>query len=238
MHRRFWSWQAKRSGGKSSRSWADPAEQGSRQDGTQTVLPPFCDPATIEEGVDEAAMKWGPPREHASADHATADWKAPTEELPPFIVDDYIVRIEWQKRGMPHAHILLWAMKMLAKLRRAGQVDSEPPLVPHDYGDDDAESADWAEEPRSVPEVYDSYIVTTAPERWQKIYKNPIMADLAKRVRHNHSAYCGFRSTGACRFGFPQKVVKNTKAKTSQEQKTSRSKNNFYVRRTRLSGLP
>ena len=88
MHRRFWSWQAKRSGGKISRSWADPAEQGSKQAGTQTVLPPFCDPATIEEGVDEAAMKWGPPREHASAGHANP-------QVAPAIADFAATRRYW-----------------------------------------------------------------------------------------------------------------------------------------------
>ena len=31
------------------------------------------------------------------------------QEKPPFKVLDYIVRIKWQKRGYPHAHILLWA---------------------------------------------------------------------------------------------------------------------------------
>jgi hypothetical protein len=36
-------------------------------------------------------------------------WERVSEERRPFTVSDYVIRVEWQKRGMPHAHILLWS---------------------------------------------------------------------------------------------------------------------------------
>ena len=35
-------------------------------------------------------------------------YRLPLDEPPPFQIKDFVCRVEWQKRGFPHAHILLW----------------------------------------------------------------------------------------------------------------------------------
>ena len=56
-----------------------------------------------------------------------------SEEQPPFIVDDYVIRIEWQKRGMPHAHILLWSSSATQGLKR-DEAEPRNVIAKHDFG--------------------------------------------------------------------------------------------------------
>ena len=112
------------------------------------------------------------------------------------MVNDYIVRIERQKRGMPHAHMLLWSAE--GKRQCGGNTQAEK----HKFGNnDEAKSDDDMPAPKNIPQVYDKYVRTTAPERWCEAYQNPNMEELSEKTRRNHSAYCVFRVTGACRFG-------------------------------------
>ena len=94
------------------------------------------------------------------------------EELPPFILDDYIVRIEWQKRGMPHAHLLGYCKRVQRNLRARAASDKPPPQ-PRSFGPDEAESAADDASPTNIPEVIDAYIQTTAPKRWRDVCHNP-----------------------------------------------------------------
>ena len=52
------------------------------------------------------------------------DGKLPTESSP-FPVTDFVCRVEWQKRGFPHAHLLLWADLALPK--KAGRAAKPKP---------------------------------------------------------------------------------------------------------------
>ena len=120
----------------------------------------------------------------AAADESTADPPCvlgpSVQEVagvaPPFAVQDYVIRIEWQKRGYPHAHILVWT-------------------------DDKPSQAD-APDTNTAEMLIDKYICTTSPNRW-KHEELPVMEKLAEMVVHKHSAYCGRCTLGACRFGFP-----------------------------------
>ena len=229
-HQDFWKFQEERSG-RSYRSWQCPGASADKKVASAT-LPPHRDPKVLDATFDKSKMKWGPKREHAGAYCANDNWEEPTEELPPFIVNDYVVRIEWQKRGMPHAHILLWCEHVNDQFRHDGQHLEMNSSAAHSWGEDnDAPTDDEAPQPQNIPEVYDAYVCTTAPSRWKAVYHNPMMADLAAKVRHNHTPYCGFRSTGVCRFGFPQRVAQKTQLKTTMEQVASRSKNNYLLRR-------
>lgn len=192
-------------------------------------MPPHRDPSCIKgaDGV-QGSTKW----ESSQAAAAHADLSAPLEEKPPFKARDYIVRIEWQKRGMPHAHILLWVPEVNAQLMKAQEEEDKPRRPPHNYGpDDDVSDHDGAPAPTNIPEAYDYFVMTTASRRWADVYQNLVMADLASRLCHRHSAYCGYRALGACRFGFPQPAMKNARAKSSGETVASRSKNHFFARR-------
>ena len=67
------------------------------------------------------------------------------KEDPPFRVVDYVIRIEWQKRGYPHAHILLWVIewenkeKPDDKTKSTAEVkDAEAEEQVPDWSDDEA----------------------------------------------------------------------------------------------------
>ena len=184
---------------------------------SRAAQPPHRDPRLFldEDKMDDdkfeemlGAMRW----ESKAAMEANNDWENPTEELPPFIVADYLARIEWQKRGMPHAHILLWSPGVDAMTRKEKQQNGADQNHQHDFGpDDDVSDHDAIPEPTNIPEAYDRFVCTTAPKRWREVYQNFIMADLSDRIRHAHSPYCAFRTTGACRFGYPQPPVPNAR---------------------------
>ena len=150
--------------------------------------------------------------------------------IPPFHVDDYVVRIEWQKRGYPHAHMMLWTRGLLHP--------TEEPEEPreHDFGDSDSETVLDGRAPRTVEDAYDRYVCTRTPRRWAEIYKDAEMSKLAELQVHHHSAYCGAYALGACRFGFPQLPVQRTRLKEEREKQMSRSKNMYMVRRRSDAG--
>ncbi|CAE7394121.1 pfh1 [Symbiodinium pilosum] len=106
------------------------------------------------------------------------------KEHPPFRVLEYIIRIEWQKRGYPHAPILLWVEEWETK-ERGGPKDAEkakeqeaPASIPkHEKRAKPAEKApdpDWLDEeamkefvPKSVEDWSDKYICTKSPYSWR-----------------------------------------------------------------------
>ena len=152
------------------------------------------------------------------------------KERPPFQVTDYIVRIEWQKRGYPHARILLWAKMPTATTGKA-------------LGKGEAEDADWSDEearhkfvPTRAEELSDKFICTKSPGRWLKSEKidpdkREVNAKLARLVEHRCSAYCGRFTLGSCRFGFPHTAEPRTRLRTAQEQFASRWKSSLATRR-------
>ena len=121
-------------------------------------------------------------------------------ESPPFRVTEYIVRIEWQKRGYPHAHILLWWQP-----HRSEKI----PVA------EKAEDVSWSDEeacshylPQTAEELSDKYICTKSPVSWGKstttqAWERDVNAKLAEMVVHTCNSYCGKYALGACRFGFP-----------------------------------
>lgn len=149
-------------------------------------------------------------------------------EKPPFKVLDYIVRIEWQKRGYPHAHILLWA---------------DVPAVAGQQRPENAEEVDWSDEevrnnvePTCAEDLSDKYICTKSPQSWLQDTrlseaKREINAKLAAYCVHTHGEYCGKYTIGSCRFGFPREPEECTRQRTPQEQFSSRWKSSLAARR-------
>ena len=124
----------------------------------------------------------------------------------PFQVKDYIIRVEWQKRGYPHAHVLLWSETRATVASAAGTQRA------------------------TAEEMCDRYISTASPKQWEQ-QDLPVMQKLAHMMVHKCSAYCGRYTLGACRFGFPHRAEPKTRRKTGREQWGSRSKSVFAVRR-------
>ncbi len=162
------------------------------------------------------------------------------EQEPPFRATDYIARVEWQKRGMPHAHILLWwrAAEAERAANRAGTAEeaaAEQPCA-HDFGlrDDapsDPEDTEKAPCATSVAGIMDKYVCTRSPARWRRTYGDAVMEHLSAALVHTHSAYCGRAITGVCRFGFPHPATRSSRAKTRPEMLASGSKSRMLVRR-------
>ena len=154
----------------------------------------------------------------AAADESTADPPCvlgpSVQEVagvaPPFAVQDYVIRIEWQKRGYPHAHILVWT-------------------------DDKPSQAD-APDTNTAETLIDKYICTTSPNRWKQ-EELPVIEKLAEMVVHKHSAYCGRYTLGACRFGFPHREEPETRRRTAREQWGTRSKSAFAVKRDKDASM-
>ena len=147
---------------------------------------------------------------------------------PPFHISDYTLRIEWQKRGYPHAHIMMWTRQDLAP---AEGCTATAATAEHDFGGSDAESLLDERPAITTEQLYDKYVCTRSPRRWREIYRDQEMANLAEFLVHKHTAYCGAYSLGACRFGFPHPAVPRTRAKEARETMVSRSKNTYLVRR-------
>ena len=120
------------------------------------------------------------------------------QEPPPFKVLDYVVRIEWQKRGYPHAHILLWA--------------DVPDVTSKHRPEDAPDDIDWSDEeqreaavPTCAEDLSDKYICTKSAHRWKEDTRvdegtREVNAKLATMVEHTHGAYCGKYAVGSCRF--------------------------------------
>ena len=160
-----------------------------------------------------------------------------SKQRPPFKVLDYIIRIEWQKRGYPHAHILLW-IEEWAKAKQ--QSDEAAP----DNGE--ATVPDWSDEeamesfiPKSAEDLSDKHITTKSPNSWRQSQRvaardKEVNAKLAAEVVHNHTPYCGMYTQGSCRSGFPHDAEPRTRRRTSQEQYAkSRWKSSLAVRRAK-----
>ena len=158
------------------------------------------------------------------------------KERPPFKILDYIVRIEWQKRGYPHAHILLWAdvPDVAAKQRQEE--------APTDQGKKE-QRVDWSDEeachraaPTCAEDLSDKYICTKSPQRWLEDprvseAKREVNAKLAAYCEHKCGPYCGKYTVGSCRFGFPRAAEEQTRRRTPQEQFSSRWKASLAARR-------
>ena len=152
-------------------------------------------------------------------------------EKPPFKVVDYIARIEWQKRGYPHAHILLWTD--VPDVTGKWRPEEEAP-----------ENVDWSDEevregriPTCAEDLSDKYIRTKSAYRWREDAKTKdekkckVNAKLAAYMEHRCNAYCGKYTLGSCRFGFPRAAEKHTRRRTAQEQFNSRWKSSVAARR-------
>ena len=162
-----------------------------------------------------------------AADAAGRHHKVGTES-PPFRVTEYIVRIEWQKRGYPHAHILLWWQP-----HRSEKI----PVA------EKAEDVSWSDEeacshylPQTAEELSDKYICTKSPVSWGKstttqAWERDVNAKLAEMVVHTCNSYCGKYALGACRFGFPHAPEPCARRRDAQELFTSRWKSSLTVRR-------
>ena len=167
------------------------------------------------------------------------------QDRRPFEIFDYIVRIEWQKRGYPHAHILLWAdvPDVSGKKRPERTTASE-----EGYEDED-QVVVWSDEdvcasivPTSAEDLSDKYISTKSANRWMKDERveperRGVMAKLATMVEHSCGPYCGKYTLGACRFGFPRAAEKQTRWRTPQEQFASRWKASLAARRHEDDGF-
>ena len=159
-------------------------------------------------------------------------------EKPPFKLLDYIVRIEWQKRGYPHAHILLWVdIPDVAGKQRPEEQDA-------------SENVDWSDEevrescvPFCAEDLSDKYIRTKSAYRWREDAKatghkkSKVNAKLAAYMEHTHGKYCGKYTLGSCRFGFPRAAEKQTRRRTPQEQFNSRWKSSLAARRYESDGM-
>ena len=158
------------------------------------------------------------------------------KEKAPFKVLDYIVRIEWQKRGYPHAHILLWA--------------DIPDVAGKQRAEDAPENVDWSDDevregfvPTCSEDLSDKYILTKSAYRWREDAKVrdakrcSVNAKLATFMEHKCGPYCGKYTLGSCRFGFPRGPEEQTRWRTPQEQFGSRWKSSLAARRHKDDGM-
>ena len=174
------------------------------------------------------------------------------KEDPPFRVLDYIIRIEWQKRGYPHAHILLWVEEWKEptppqdeeKAKQAEAAAFNDKDDAKEKQDKTAPNPDWSDEeamkkftPKSAEDWSDKYICTKSPNTWRQSTKvrprdREVNAQLASLVVHYCSEYCGIKTHGSCRFGFPHGEENRTRRRTSQEKyANSRWKSSLATRR-------
>ena len=165
------------------------------------------------------------------------------KEDPPFRVVDYLIRIEWQKRGYPHAHILLWVVEWESKTRK--KPDDKMKVAPEgEETEAEAQVPDWSDDeamkqfvPTCAEEWSDKYITTKGPLSWRRSTKvsardKELNAQLAELLVHKHTEYCGIKTRGACRFGFPHHPEPRTRRRSSQEKyANSRWKSSLATRR-------
>ena len=174
----------------------------------------------------------------APATDSAGQHRGVRKERPPFKVVDYLIRIEWQKRGYPHAHILLWVLEW-EKPNQKAKVPSE-----NEETEAKPQGPDWSDEeamdnftPTCAEDWSDKYIVTKSPGSWRKSTKvssrdKELNAKLAEFLVHKHTEYCGIKTDGACRFGFPHGPEERTRRRSSQEKyANSRWKSSLATRR-------
>eukprot|EP00435_Cladocopium_sp_Y103_P035789 s1242_g9.t1 len=184
-------------------------------------------PEVDAEGTDSEAA---PAMDEAGRHHSMK------REKPPFKVLDYIVRIEWQKRGYPHARILLWTdVPDVAGMQRLEDTEEDV-----DWSDEDAREAFV---PTCAEDLSDKYIRTKSSYRWKEDAKVrgekkcSINAKLATFMEHKCGPYCGKYTLGSCRFGFPRGPEAQTRWRTPQEQFGSRWKSSLAARRHKDDGM-
>ena len=78
-----------------------------KRDTHAEACPPFAKPVLYQQDLQPEAMP-GDIDADVLADAEWDKWDEHLNEDPPFWVRDLVSRIEWQKRGFPHAHMLLW----------------------------------------------------------------------------------------------------------------------------------
>jgi len=163
------------------------------------------------------------------------------KEGPPFRVVDYVIRIEWQKRGYPHAHILLWVVEW----ENAKKPDDKTKVAAEGKeAEAEAQVPDWSDDeamqyfiPTCAEDWSDKYITTKGPLSWRQSTKvsardKELNAQLAELLVHKHTEYCGIKTHGACRFGFPHNPEPRTRRRSSQEKyANSRWKSSLATRR-------
>eukprot|EP00971_Amphidinium_carterae_P222167 4409792-Amphidinium_carterae.2 len=148
--------------------------------------------------------------------------KMPGDE-PPFLISDFVFRVEWQQRGAPHAHMLLWAPKPKKQLlpevdgltgtaeaaaaKQAVVQDEESERLQkrmeehmeNDGAETDEELLQQIREhvakkhEPTIEELYLSQVCTTSPWRWEAVYGDHEMKKLAGYVQHHHSKYTADR---------------------------------------------
>ncbi|OLP75018.1 hypothetical protein AK812_SmicGene45265, partial [Symbiodinium microadriaticum] len=163
------------------------------------------------------------------------------KEDPPFRVVDYLIRIEWQKRGYPHAHILLWVVEWENKKKPDHKTK---PAHEDKEAEAEAQVPDWSDDeamkqftPTCAEDWSDKYITTKGPLSWRQSTKvsardKELNAQLAELLVHKHTEYCGIKTHGACRFGFPHRPEPRTRRRSSQEKyANSRWKSSLATRR-------
>ena len=163
------------------------------------------------------------------------------KEDPPFRVVDYLIRIEWQKRGYPHAHILLWVVEWENKKNPDHKTK---PAHEDKEAEAEAQVPDWSDDeamkhftPTCAEDWSDKYITTKGPLSWRQSTKvsardKELNAQLAELLVHKHTEYCGIKTHGACRFGFPHRPEPRTRRRSSQEKyANSRWKSSLATRR-------
>ena len=208
--------------------WLQGGDSGSKfeTDNVDEQDRPEVDAEATDSNEEEAA----PAMDEAGRHHSMK------KEKPPFKVLDYIVRIEWQKRGYPHAHILLWAdVPDVAGMQRPEDVDKDV-----DWSDDEVRQAFV---PTCAEDLSDKYIRTKSSYRWKQDAKvkdekkRSVNAKLATFMEHKCGPYCGKYTLGSCRFGFPRGPEAQTRWRTPQEQFGSRWKSSLAARRHQDDGM-
>ena len=166
------------------------------------------------------------------------------QDKPPFKVLDYVIRIEWQKRGYPHAHILLWTDVPDVTGRRRPEQTAEG-----EASEEAQQELDWSDDevrlramPTCAEDLSDKYICTKSANRWLKDERHEpgdrvVMAKLATMMEHTCGPYCGKYTLGSCRFGFPRAAEQRTRWRTAQEQFASRWKSSLAARRHQDDGF-
>ncbi|CAE7243226.1 pfh1 [Symbiodinium sp. KB8] len=153
---------------------------------------------------------------------ATGRHRGVRKERPPFKVLDYIIRIEWQKRGYPHAHILLWVADWATSKRPPGDKDEEKAKdIPKDEHEQKGNEA-----PEQVPDWSD-----------EEAMEN-FVPKCAEVGGAQHTEYCGIKAYGVCRHGFPHGKEERTRRRSSQEKyANSRFKSSLATRRTEFDTM-
>ena len=207
----------------------DPAENSDSAPDTESENHTSAHSSENESSEEASTSKARQDGRRTNTQHARHKWP------PPFHVHDYVVRVEWQKRGYPHVHILLWTRERV-----------QPGLLPAQLSADDVKHLTDDEvsckiQPSTVEDLTDKYICTTSPDRWKNVHlkRNPERADykclssLASLQVHHCNQYCRRHAGNLqyCRFGYPHAAEPRARRRTAKEQWARRVKSSIAVRR-------